>query len=275
MTPNHLCPVCGSAVAEVAQRCDACSTDLGGWDTELSPLQAWRPVNSSGALWLDDLAWPPAPSPKAVSEPLSPPATPLPPKTPDLPVPGPELQAPAPLARRATDALGTAFMGEAEMRSARKAARRAQVRRARLHGVVASRAPGPADTEVLVVDPDPISRAQLCDVLRAFGFGVRAIADPQSAATLATPLTFVAIFISLATTTVDGGDGIDFCQQLLGEGHHADAVVLVGAQLRPVDRVRADLAGCDETIPQPVTRGVVARVMEERGILLPSDARRG
>lgn len=284
MTANA-CPVCGCGVAEVAQRCGACCTDLGGWDTELSPLRAWRPVDSSGALWLADLAGPRAPTPTAASETLSapaplrgaavaPPAAALRSQAPALSAPSVEAQPPAPFARRATDALGTAPLNEAELRSAQKAARRAQVRSARLHGTAASRAFGPADAEVLVVDPDPVSRAQLCHVLGAFGFGVLTVADPQSAAAPAAPRGFVAVFVSLAAATVDGGDGIDFCQQWLGAGHHADAVVLVGARLRPVDRVRAELAGCDQTISLPVTRGTVARVLDDRGIMLPSDARR-
>ncbi|MEQ1682211.1 MAG: hypothetical protein ABL916_01075 [Burkholderiaceae bacterium] len=284
MSPNR-CPVCGCIVADGAQPCEACWTDLGGWNTEPSPLQAWLPVDSSGALWLDDLGGPQATSTAVDSAPVSAPSrvhdtfgsTTAPPvalSAAELPSSHVEAKPSATLARRATDALGTTPMNEAELKSARKAAKRAQVQHARLRSVVASRAFAPADAEVLIVDPDPTSREQLCSVLGAFGFGVLAIAGPMSSPTLAAPRTFVAVFVSLAAATVDGGDGIDFCQQLRGAGHHAEAIVLVAGQLRPVDRVRADLAGCDETIPQPVTRGIVARVMDDRGIALPSDARR-
>ena len=38
-------------------------------------------------------------------------------------------------------------------------------------------------------------------------------------------------------------------------------------------RVRAELAGCDEVIAKPVTRGSVARVLDGRGVWLPCDAR--
>jgi hypothetical protein len=51
-------------------------------------------------------------------------------------------------------------------------------------------------------------------------------------------------------------------------------LVLVAARLQPTDRVRAALAGCDETILKPMSRGVVARVLDVRGISLPSDERR-
>ncbi|MFY9510123.1 MAG: hypothetical protein WAQ05_04020, partial [Rubrivivax sp.] len=51
--------------------------------------------------------------------------------------------------------------------------------------------------------------------------------------------------------------------------------VLTSAPLSPVQRVRASLAGFDEVLAKPVSRGNVARVLDARGIVLPSDARRG
>jgi hypothetical protein len=50
--------------------------------------------------------------------------------------------------------------------------------------------------------------------------------------------------------------------------------VLVSTQLRPVERVRAKLAGCDGMLVKPVTRGDVARTLEACGLSLPADARR-
>ena len=42
-----------------------------------------------------------------------------------------------------------------------------------------------------------------------------------------------------------------------------------------MDRVRAELAGCEEIIAKPVTRGSVAAVLDSRGIALPADRRQG
>jgi hypothetical protein len=50
-------------------------------------------------------------------------------------------------------------------------------------------------------------------------------------------------------------------------------LVLASAALQPMDRVRAELAGCDETIVKPVTRGSVAGALDKRGIALPVDPR--
>ena len=274
------CPVCDRVVAGDAQRCEACGTDLGDWDTHPSPLQPSTPTYSSGALWLDDLVVPKRTSTEADASTSTSTSGSRPSEVSDTPT----LLAPTTGVRQAATVLRLSdakvqparSSSDAELRSALKAARRAEVRRARLQDFSTSTAFSSVDSEVLVVDPDPGSRAQLCSVLGAFGFDVLAVGDATSVPFLAASRNFVAAFVNIETSAVDGGDGIDLCKQFRGEAQRAGTMVLVlvVAQLRPIDRVRAELAGCDETILRPVTRGIVARVLDARGIVLPSDARR-
>jgi CheY-like chemotaxis protein len=246
------CPVCQGVNAEDAQRCGSCGTDLGEWDTQPSPLQSLDPIDSPGALWLDDLGEP-ALSPHAAEEPRATPPTVL------------------------RSEGGSPSVPDVVSRSAQKAAKRAEVRRRLRHSSAADRAVS-KETGVLVLDPDTSARGRLCDVLGAFGFGVHAVGDAAEAFALVASGTFVAAFIDIGLVTTDGGDGIDLCKQLRSASRpHGPAtivLVLTATRLQPLDRVRADLAGCDEVILKPATRGIVAGLLDARGIALPSDARR-
>jgi CheY-like chemotaxis protein len=162
-------------------------------------------------------------------------------------------------------------------RAAIKVARRGAVRRARLAGAAPSDSTAPAP-EVLVLDADADARRQLCTLLQSFGFNVRTATDPAEGGVLACDRAFAAIFADVALDAADGGAGIELCRQVrelngLRPGA-ATLLVLVAPQLRPLDRVRADLAGFDEALAKPATRGSVARVLDERGIALPADPRR-
>ena len=134
---------------------------------------------------------------------------------------------------------------------------------------------GPAAPAILVLraagnDPDP-----LCDQLRAFGFNVQVQQDPPD---LPAPWPFVAVFVDHALRPAEGGDAMDLCNDVRERsrlpGVLKPMLVLVADQLSPTNRVRAGLAGCNEILLGAVTRGGVARVLDTRGIALPSDARR-
>ena len=58
-------------------------------------------------------------------------------------------------------------------------------------------------------------------------------------------------------------------------GETKPVLVLMALQLSATDRVRAGLAGIQEIVLGAPTRGSVAKVLDARGIALPSDARRG
>jgi hypothetical protein len=119
-------------------------------------------------------------------------------------------------------------------------------------------------------DPDPLS-----EQLRAFGFDVQVRSQPPE---LPAPWPFVAVFVDLALHPADGGDAIDLCNDVRERsrlpGVLKPVLVLVADQLTPTNRVRAGLAGCNEILLGEITRGGVARVLDTRGIALPSDARR-
>lgn len=119
-------------------------------------------------------------------------------------------------------------------------------------------------------DPDP-----LCDQLTAFGFDVQVRQDMPE---LAAPWPFVAVFIDHALRPDAGGDAIDLCNDVRERsrlpGVLKPVLVLVADQLSSTNRVRAGLAGCNEILLGAVTRGAVAKVLDSRGIALPSDARR-
>ena len=277
--PANQCPACRYLNAPEVRRCEACGADLGTWDALPLPVLTFTQVDATGALWLDDL---PQPEGHRASVPDAAPeeapmslslreveAAPLLAAAPRGP------REPASDAAREGTVDGPPAGVEAAARAQRKAARRAQVRRARLRGSAAGDDAVSPQHEILVLAPDDGSRDQLCGLLRAFGFGVH-IGARHSVDTPSRPM--VAVFVDMAIDLEGGGDGIDLCH-LLHEadrrrGGHAPVLVLVAGRLRPVDQVRATLAGCDDVLQKPVTRGSVASVLDARGITLPSDARR-
>jgi CheY-like chemotaxis protein len=199
----------------------------------------------------------------------------LPPQAHWAPTPAPTpVPAPAPAPAVVPAAAQAAALADTDSvaRAAWKVARRGGVRRSRL-----ARA-APVATDVLVLDPDDTARHQLSSLLRAFGFNVRSAASVPEAAALATEQAFVAAFFDVALDGIESGASLALLRHV-GEsaqrhGAPATLLVFVAAGLRPVDRVRAELAGFDEVLAKPLSRGGVARVLDSRGVALPSDARR-
>ena len=269
-----LCPSCEHINSADTSICEACGTDWGEADTQRLPLRPVARVHSIGALWLDELGESRR-TPRPADEPsLASRSTTL--RETHVPLaPALVVQAPAPdgLVRDATDTTLAA-----DVRADQKATQRAEVRRRRLRRPSGTGGAARITPEVLVLDANDTSRDSLCHLLRAFGFGVHAMSDPAEASALAASRVLVAIFVDMALMTANGGDGIELCSQIREIRQRRDAgasvLVLLAARLRPIDRVRAELAGCDEVILKPVSRGVVARALDARGILLPSDERR-
>lgn len=295
----NLCQACRRVNAADAKRCDHCGAYLDEADTQPLPLRTTAHQPDAGALWLDELLEPRRRAPARV-EPEAPelaitlreveaaaPASATwtaPPAhaagqelvvsdiepRPHLVDPPPAVQAPAQPAPAAPPALPKA------VRATRKAERRAAVRRSRQRGAPAGTA---TVSEVLVFDAHDGERDRLCTLLRSFGFGVHAVDRADKAAALAATHGFVAAFVDIALDARDGGAGIDLCKQVRAASHKRGGsetlLVLVTARLQPMDRVRAELAGCEETVIKPVTRGSVAGVLDARGIVLPTDPRQG
>ncbi len=300
MTIN-LCRACHTVIPADAERCGACGADVRPRDRQASAER-----EAVGALWLDDLAWPPVapaaapvaaqaqaapdspmpaitlrdvgtpPRPAAVAVRKSPPA----PTDETLVGADPEPMPPVVREGSAGAAGGKAPADVGAELAAKKAARRAVVRRSLLRNAAAAQGAGAsAAAEVLVLDADARAREQLTSLLQGFGFGVMAVDDAAKARALAAARPFAAAFLDITLDATDGGAGIDLCRHVHAvsdrRGGPATLLVLVASQLRPIDRVRAELAGCGEAILKPVTRGSVARVLDTHGIVLPSDARRG
>ena len=255
------CPACRYPNQADATRCAACGATL-----------------PHSALWLDDLRRPPLAPPAPASPASRPPREPI--TLRDV-VPPPASIQPAVRARPAPPPppppppLEGLIVSDLEPQQVieaaeRRAAKRAAVRRARNQAVAAA-APDTVP-EVLVLDADNAARARLRDLLVLFGFGVHAVTEPARAAELVAERPFVACFFDVALDESDGGAGIDVCRLAKQAG---SLLVLTSAPLRPVERVRAGLAGFDELLAKPLTRGAVARVLDARGVALPSDARRG
>jgi CheY-like chemotaxis protein len=292
MTTN-LCPACRHVNADDAPRCQFCglNLDLAEIDTQLLPLHRLAGDTNPGALWLDELGSE-APAATPGAPPLSitlrdvqlppPPVVAAPPTTPpttpramglvaaDPATPQPDREA---WVRVSDDAP----LGEVAARAAKKIARRAAVRHARLSATSVTPGSAAEPPKMLVLDADGAARTLLCELLRNFGFDVFPVPDTSRACALVGTRPFAAVFVDIALDAADEGAGIELCRQVrqdgVSRGGDGALLVLVASRLSPVDRVRADLAGCAEAILKPVTRGSVARVLDTHGIALPADAR--
>ena len=160
-----------------------------------------------------------------------------------------------------------------------KAKRRAAVRRARLAAQASAATVPAAPPDVLVLDEDDKLRANLCAVLDGFGFLPHPVRTHQEARAALSERVFVASFLHIALDGTDRDAAADLCmraRQALAQGSvRAAALIIVGSGERPVERVRASMAGADQFLVNPASRGDVARALDACGVDLPSDPRRG
>ncbi len=305
----NLCPACRRIHASDAVRCASCGCDLGEGDSWSEVPDALARGLQDGALWLDELGplqahpvLPPvqgdemhldlglreidaAPALPALSLQY---ATVLSDQRqraaaakahrapPGPPAPGGPPPRVSPVAVDANGPRSTVqpLPTDAVARSALKVARRGEVRRARLRAVVV---PLAVNAEVLVLDPDAGTRAHLRGLLQNFGFAVTETSAVAHASLLTQAQPFVAAFVDVSLDAADGGAGIDLCRRIRqddGQRGATTLLVLLATDLTPVDRVRADLAGFDDAIGKPATRGSVAAIFDSRGMALPTDPRR-
>lgn len=299
----HLCPACRHVNRADATRCEACGAELQHEDDTVPAALRVEPQMpaSAGALWLEDLVLPTPPlAPRDAAEPALPPLeltlreVALPPAPSDGESGGLLASTPAGdpsrspredglLVAESTDPNGNVIEvcsdiradpdDEPASRAAAKAARRAAVRRARLGQATPAPGEPQAASEVLVLDREDGARALLSTLLGAFGFRVESAVNIDQGAALCATRSFAAVFVDIVLDGSDGGAGVDLCKQIKQTGE-PPVLVLVSSQLRPVERVRATLAGCDGLLLKPVTRGAVARTLEACGLSLPADARR-
>jgi DNA-binding response OmpR family regulator len=160
-----------------------------------------------------------------------------------------------------------------------KAKRRAAVRRARLATQGSTAASPATPPDVLVLDNDDTLRTGLCAVLEKFGFRPHPVRSQDEARAALSERVFVATFLHIALDGTDRDAAADLCvraRQAPAQGSgHAAALIIVGSGARPVERVRASMAGADQFLVNPASRGDVARALVACGVELPSDPRRG
>lgn len=240
---GQVCGQCRCLNLDGGPVCLACGTALARLDRPRSPTD--RPqVASASALWIDDLG-----APRAA------------PKDPAL---------------RAR--IGSTLD---DQRARKKAARRAHVRRLLHDAATGSEEGAEAARHVLVLERHDAARRDLRSLLEDLGFSVVCGAgiDEVHEVLVKTPPAFAAAFVGTDQAAEFAGDGIELCQFLREAGwiqdRAATAVFLLATALRPADRVRALLAGCDEVIASPPSRGAVAGALDRRGVALPLDDRNG
>ena len=154
--------------------------------------------------------------------------------------------------------------------------RRAAVRRNRIAAELPAAPPGPPD--VLVLDANDTTRAELCQVLQGFGFRAFPARGPAEARTLLAARGFVAVFLDIVFDGTASDVSADLCQRARQPGlhvlGHSCALIVIDSGTRPVDRVRASLAGADQVLIRPASRGAVARALDACSMPLPNDPRR-
>lgn len=163
--------------------------------------------------------------------------------------------------------------------SVAKAARRAAVRRSRLSGdrlTSAGQSSAPAD--VLVLESDEHDCEHLCALLEAFGFRAHPVQTAVQATRMLDAKHFAAAFLDVGFDGAEQRSSVDLCQRIKSDAPHtsgrAAALIIVSGSTRPVERVRAKLAGSDAFLIKPVTRGSVAQALESCTVALPADSRR-
>lgn len=272
------CPACDTINVRTRRRCHHCAAVL---DPRVAP-QALPPEEPSTLPEVVPLL-DPADDEVPADWTLSLRAEPAPPSMSDLPdilLPADDPPSRWPADPDAPDsasgALPTARMDDARAAdhaelAARRARRRAAVRDAQRRqsvppGAVALR-------DVLVLEADPRSRAEICRTLELFGFRPHVAVSTAEAEGLSLRQLHVAAFLGLGSD-YDAEDTEALCRRL----HDAPrgrplALIAVGDRRRHADRIRMQLAGADRMLFRPVSRGDIARALDDCGLRMPRDPR--
>ena len=228
---------------------------------------------------------------EAMSAPDDDGATPADPLPPGVVVSDPDAQPPQALVKRLAAGAAAAAPPQARRGStpappadtaadatvSTKVQRRAQVRRK----VLANKGHPVATAtlaDVLVLESDDAARVQLCALLEAFGFRTHPVQSTMQAVRMLAAKRYAVAFLSVIFDGSAGPASHDLCSRVKAPPVHAHdtvcALIVVTGSARPLERVRAELAGCDAFLPKPASRGAVAQALEACGVALPIDARR-
>lgn len=245
------------------------------------PAETREPDTSLPPLALREFEAPPAPSdddaatadqlPQGLikSDPQSPPPYLLP--------EAPAAAATQPSPRRSAAPAAASGSKPPVAEAATKALRRAQVRRSlQANKLQPEAAAAPAD--VLVLESDDAAREQLCALLEAFGFRTHPVQSTMQAVRMLAAKRYAVAFLNIIFDGSAAPASHDLCSRVKAPPTHASdtvcALIVVTGSARPVERVRAELAGCDAFLLKPVSRGSVAQALEACGVALPIDSRR-
>ena len=253
---------------------------LDGHTEPPQPAEAREPDTPLPPLTLREFEAPPAPSDDdaATADPLPPiliqsdPQSPPPYLSPEAPV----ATAASPPRRIAAPAAAPGSKPPVA-KAATKALRRAQVRRSlQANKLQPEAAAAPAD--VLVLESDDAAREQLCALLEAFGFRTHPVQSTMQAVRMLAAKRYAVAFLNIIFDGSAAPASHDLCSRVKAPPTHASdtvcALIVVTGSARPVERVRAELAGCDAFLLKPVSRGSVAQALEACGVALPIDSRR-
>ena len=244
------------------------------------PAEAREPDTPLLPLTLREFEAPPAPSDDdvATADPLpsgliqSDPQSPPPYLSPEAPV-----ATAAPPPRRIAAPAAAPGSKPPVAKAATKALRRAQVRRSlQANKVQPEAAAAPAD--VLVLESEDAAREQMCALLEAFGFRTHPVQSTMQAVRMLAAKRYAVAFLNIIFDGSAAPASHDLCSRVKAPPTHASdtvcALIIVTGSARPLERVRAELAGCDAFLLKPVSRGSVAQALETCGVSLPIDARR-
>lgn len=168
----------------------------------------------------------------------------------------------------------------ASMQPLSKESRRAEVRhRIAEEGDPASALRGVGGApDVLVLDADDAARSSLCGLLEGFGFRAHPASTMEQAYQMLEAKHFTAAFLDLSFDGEQQAVSVPLCGRVKARPKHAgtplSVLIVMSGHARPVERVRAALAGCDAYLSKPVARGDLARTLESCSVPLPLDSRR-
>ncbi len=163
-------------------------------------------------------------------------------------------------------------------KAANKALRRAQVRR-KLQASQPQTLATAVSADALVLEGDETARESLCTLLAAFGFRTHTVQSSGEAVRMLAAKRYAVAFVNISFDDAASPASHELCSRVKAPARHAHdtvsaLVVVTSDTARPVERVRAELAGCDAFLLKPVSRGTVARALEVCGVPLPIDSRR-
>jgi len=119
---------------------------------------------------------------------------------------------------------------------------------------------------VLIVAADEASSRALEGQLVAFGLGSVKVNTSEKALELLGRLNFRFVFVDVELDEASGLGGLHLCQRIKRDsGAEPRKVFLTAAAARPVDKVRATLAGADAFLDKPVDDGALRRALSAHG----------